>query len=171
MMADFAAAEYAQSLLLLPGFIAGFLVCAPQAWLQTSAKAVIGFFSETSPAFWLILFGLTVLYTFFLTEVNFLKEDYARQLQRASAFIPSIRPGAATQAYLLRTMRRLTPLPAILFGLLVISPWLVELLLGVEMSLITGTALIFLVSVVLDLFYTLEAKALLLGYSSRSLLR
>ncbi len=171
MMADFAAAEYAQSLLLLPGFIAGLLICAPQAWLQNTAQMVIRFFSETNPAFWLILFWLTVLYTFFLTEVNFTKEEYADKLRKQNAFIPSIRPGAATQAYLLRTVRRLTPLPALLFGLLVISPWLVELFLGIELSLITGTALIFLVSVVLNLFFTLDARARLLGYTSYRLFR
>ena len=53
-------------------------------------------------------FWQTVLFTFFYTDVVFRQQNLAETLQRQGGFVPGIRPGQRTEAYLNGIMHRIT---------------------------------------------------------------
>jgi preprotein translocase subunit SecY len=165
------AAEMAQTLLLIPGFIAGFLAFSEAAWVQRLAQQVIRFFSEDSLYFWPALFVATVLFAIFRAGVEFSQQNYAHKLKVSGAMIPGLHPGAETDRYLTAVHRRIALLPAVVQGLLVIFPWLLRQFLGIEIFLLTGAALLFLAFVIRDIYLILEAELLLWGYEGRLLIR
>jgi preprotein translocase subunit SecY len=170
MPLSFEAAEQAQSLLVLPGILAGLLACSRLPWLQSASQAVIGFF-QASNIFWMLLFLLAVGFTYFLADVQLTQQVDAEQLKRQGAVIPGIHPGAATQAYLSKIMQRIT-LPAALFlGIMLVFPWLISLTTGLQIPLIAGSTIFFLCVVVRDISYLFEAESKLMGYDETRLIK
>ena len=77
--------------------------------------------------YWLILFVMVVGFTFFYTMVQYQQQQIAKNLQRQGAFIPGIRPGAPTEAYLIRVVTRITWAGAFFLGFVAVLPFFVGL--------------------------------------------
>ncbi|MEW6716047.1 MAG: SecY family transport protein [Chloroflexota bacterium] len=160
-----------QSFLLLPAVFAQFFICSQTPWVQYTANLVLNFFSGESSLFWMILFIVVVAFTFFYTDVMFAEHNYAEQLKRAGAQIPGINRGAATNLYLMRVLRRITLPGALILGFMVVSPWLVVELLGVQITLLAGENLFILTRTIRDSLLSIESKLLLLGYNDEGFFR
>jgi preprotein translocase subunit SecY len=106
----------------------------------------------------LVYFIFVFLFTYFYTAVTFDPEELATNLQKNGAFIPGIRPGAATRDYISKVLNRITLLGAVFLGLIAVLPLVMRALTGITSFALGGTALLIVVSVVLDLIKKVEAQ-------------
>lgn len=148
---------FALSILLFPQLIGGFL-----AGLSSPTAQAIGEFLKvhfTSGWIYSIFyFVLVFLFTYFYTAVTFDPEAIATNLQKSGAFIPGVRPGEATAEHLARILTRTTFAGALFLSAVAVLPLAMQSITGNTMLAIGGTALLIVVSVVLDLIKKMDAQ-------------
>jgi preprotein translocase subunit SecY len=105
-----------------------------------------------------IYFLFVVLFTYFYTAVTFDPKMISENLQKSGAFIPGIRPGESTMLYLGKVVTRITLVGALFLGAVAVLPLIMQSATGNTTLAIGGTALLIVVSVVLDLIKKLEAQ-------------
>ncbi len=169
---------FAQSLLALPGIVAGFFLDSSTPWLANLASSMQRIFAPTSGWYWLTYFLMVVLFTFFYTDVLFMQQNYGEQLKRAGAKIPGVPPGEKTQQYLMSVLRRITLPGALFLGFVAVLPYLLTLLVpGLAAAgqsgllLISSAGLLIVVGVVRDVFFFIDAELRLHGYTDTLLVR
>lgn len=147
---------FAISILLFPQMILS-LLASKFSW----ANVVAGHFNSFINNTWyyaLAYFVLVVLFTFFYTSVTFDPKSISENLQKNGAFISGIRPGESTMQYLGHVVTRITLVGAVFLGLIAVLPVLVHALTGIQALTIGGTALLIVVSVVMDLIKKVNAQ-------------
>jgi preprotein translocase subunit SecY len=115
-------------------------------------------------AYWVILFVMVVGFTFFYTMVQYQQQQIAKNLQRQGAFIPGIRPGPPTEAYLIRVVTRITWAGAFFLGFVAVLPFFIALATDVRALTVSTTGFLIVVAVVLDTMKQLEAQLLMRNY-------
>ena len=148
---------FALSILLFPQMIGNFLSHATNPTLARISHALVSF-SQTSWLYMVLYFILVFLFTYFYTAVTFDPEALSTNLQKNGAFIPGIRPGPSTSAYISKVLNRITLLGAVFLGLIAILPLIVRVATGITAIALGGTALLIVVSVVLDLIKKIDAQ-------------
>ncbi|HRY62611.1 MAG TPA: preprotein translocase subunit SecY [Candidatus Paceibacterota bacterium] len=103
-------------------------------------------------------FLLVVLFTYFYTAVTFDPDSISSNLQKSGAFIPGIRPGVSTTDYLNSVLVRLTLVGSLFLGFIAILPLIMRAVTGDSSLAIGGTALLIVVSVVLELVRQIDAQ-------------
>jgi preprotein translocase subunit SecY len=154
---------FALSILLFPQMIGTFLSRFAHPIL-TKISAVLMSFSQDSWLYAILYFFLVFLFTYFYTAVTFDPEALSTNLQKNGAFIPGIRPGASTSDYISKVLSRITMLGAIFLGLIAILPLIMRALTGITAIALGGTALLIVVSVVLDLIKKVDAQVSMREY-------
>ena len=104
------------------------------------------------------------MFTYFYTAVTFDPESISTNLQKNGAFIPGVRPGEQTKEHLSRVVTRITLVGALFLGLIAVLPLGMQAITGNASLAIGGTALLIVVSVVIDLFKKLEAQVSMREY-------
>lgn len=154
---------FALSLLLVPQMLLGGLAAAGFGW-ATRASASYAAFAADPFLYGASYFLLVVIFTYFYTSIVFEPKRVADNLQKSGAFIPGVRPGRETEAYIGSVVNRIT-LPGSLFlGAVAVIPFVVQGLTGISAVLIGGTALLIVVTVLLDLIRKVDAQASLREY-------
>jgi preprotein translocase subunit SecY len=148
---------FALSLLLFPQMIGNFLASSSNSVLLSISKVLVSF-SQTSALYAILYFILVFLFTYFYTAVTFDPEALATNLQKNGAFIPGIRPGLSTSQYISKVLSRITLLGAVFLGFIAVLPLIVRSLTGITAIALGGTALLIVVSVVLDLIKKVDAQ-------------
>ncbi len=154
---------FALSILLFPQMILNVLSNFDIAWVSRASDAVLGFLQSG----WLyaaVYFVLVFLFTFFYTAVTFDPDSMSKNLQRNGAFIPGIRPGAHTSEYLGKVITRLTFVGALFLATIAVLPLVMQNLTGIATLAIGGTALLIVVSVVLDFIRRIDSQISLREY-------
>ena len=123
-----------------------------------------GNFPEEFPWYWLAVFFLVVVFTFFYTLIIFQQQNLAENLQRNGGFIPGIRPGRPTQEYINRVIVRITWGGAIFLGVIAVLPFFVTLATDVRALTLSTVSLLIMVGVALDTMRQLEAQLLMRNY-------
>jgi preprotein translocase subunit SecY len=154
---------FALSILLFPQMILNILAAFNLPWVP-NATVVVNQFLANSFAYGATYFILVFLFTYFYTAVTFDPDAMSKNLQRNGAFIPGIRPGANTSEYLGNVVTRLTLVGATFLGLVAVLPVGMQIITGVAALAIGGTAVLIVVSVVLDLIRRLDAQVSLREY-------
>jgi preprotein translocase subunit SecY len=154
---------FALSILLLPQMIAGFLAQAGNDILRGAAEAVVSFLNN-GWFYSIFYFVLVFLFTYFYTAVTFDPHAIATNLQKGGAFIPGVRPGAATSDHIAHILTRITFVGASFLGLIAVLPLVMQAITGITALAIGGTALLIVVSVVIDLIKKIDAQLSLLEY-------
>jgi preprotein translocase subunit SecY len=166
---------FAQSLLTFPAIIANFFVNSETEWVSNIALSVSSIFGGSSNAYWVLFFLMVVGFTFFYTDVLFAQQNYGENLKRAGARIPGVSPGAPTQRYLTRVLRRITLPGALFLGFIAIVPFIIGLIFqlgpNTNIMLVSTTGLLIVVGVVRDTFYNINAELKLHGYDETLLVR
>ena len=145
-MAGVIPAIFASSLLLAPASMAQWFGQAPNmAWLQDIALVL----SPGQPLYILLFAGGIVFFSFFYTAIVMDPKDIADNLKRQGAYVPGIRPGQQTAAYLDNVITRLTLFGAIYVTAVCLLPELMVVFFNVTMQL-GGTALLIVVVVSMD---------------------
>lgn len=154
---------FALSILLFPQMVLNILSAFNLPWVPGATEQVNAFL--VNPYFYGgTYFVLVFLFTFFYTAVTFDPDQISKNLQRNGAFIPGIRPGTQTSEYLGNLITRLTLVGAAFLALVAVLPVGMQVLTGVSALAIGGTALLIVVSVVLDLIRRVDAQVSLREY-------
>ena len=156
---------FAFSIIILPGTIASYF---RNPLDDSFTNTVATFFADTlDPAnlpYWIAVFVLVVIFTFFYTIVIFQQQNLADTLQRNGGFIPGIRPGQPTQEYLNKVILRVTWGGAIFLGIIAIIPFFVSGVTGIQALTLSSTSLLIMVGVALDTMRQLESQLLMRNY-------
>ena len=148
---------FALSFLLIPQMFATFFQASSHAWLAALSSAILGFLQNLT-AYGSIYFVLVVLFTYFYTAVTFDPNSIAENLQKNGAFIPGVRPGGSTSEYLAKVITRITLVGAVFLGIIAVLPIIMQSITGVKTLALGGTALLIVVSVILDLARRVDAQ-------------
>lgn len=159
---------FAQSIIIFPGIIASWFY---QVNGEGIGNAIAGFFYTTfnptgqsgGVVYMVLLFLLTVGFTYFYTIVLFSQQDIPDSLQRNGGFIPGIRPGKKTEEYLGRVLNRITLVGALFLGIVAILPFLTQTITGLQLGL-GSTALLIVVGVAIDTMRQLESQLIMRDY-------
>lgn len=154
---------FALSILLLPQMVLNILMAFNLSWVADANETVTALMSNQllyGAAYFILVF----LFTFFYTAVTFDPDAISKNLQRNGAFIPGIRPGAHTSEYLGNLITRLTLVGAGFLGLVAVLPIGMQMATGVAALAIGGTAVLIVVSVVLDLIRRVDAQLAIREY-------
>ena len=158
---------FAVSILLFPTQIATYFSASENQGIRDASNAVIAFLDQRSPAYMIGYFLLTVGFTYFYTAFTFKPDETADQLRKNGGFIPGIRPGAPTRDYLARVVLRISLAGALFLGIVAVAPVIISAFFqgSVIGSLgLGGTALLILVSVVVETMKQLEAQLMMRNY-------
>ncbi|MDP3991054.1 MAG: preprotein translocase subunit SecY [Candidatus Nealsonbacteria bacterium] len=141
---------FALSIMLFPGMIANFLSGA--GGFVGSAAQTVGNLFENPWVYGTLYFLLVCLFTYFYTAVTFDPKSVASNLQKMGGFIPGIRPGESTANFLYYILNRVLLIGALFLGTIAVLPSIIGGITGITAFsfLIGGTALLIVVSVVLE---------------------
>jgi len=141
---------FALSIMIAPAFIGRLLTSLQQPELIRFGQQLQILFAETNPVYILTYFLVVFVFTFFSAMIFFNAEDIASELKKSGAFMPGVRPGAATRKYLEFVVNRITLIGATFLGTIAILPSLVQNLTGIQSLAIGGTSALIVVSVILE---------------------
>ena len=154
---------FALSILLFPQMIATFLSKSSIVVVASAAQWVVA--QLANQAIYGVLYFLFVfLFTYFYTAITFEPHQVAKNLQKDGAFIPGIRPGTNTSEYLGNVITRITLVGALFLGILAVLPLILKAVTGITAITIGGTALLIVVSVVLDVVKKVDAQTSIREY-------
>lgn len=148
---------FALSILMFPQLIGNALSGMSNSILLSISKGLLWFVANTW-LYSLVYFAFVFLFTYFYTAVTFDPNQLAENLQKNGAFVPGIRPGLATREYIEKILTRITTIGAVFLGLIAVLPLVMRAITGITAFAIGGTALLIVVSVVLDLIKKIEAQ-------------
>ncbi|MGE4602925.1 MAG: preprotein translocase subunit SecY [Planctomycetota bacterium] len=148
---------FAQSLLIIPGVILGFMGATTLSQLLSYGT------------FWyLILYALMILFfTYFWTSLYYNPVEIADNMKEHGSFVPGIRPGRRTAEYLQQVFARITLAGAVFLAAIALIPMLVTQKMGVNSfaaQMLGGTGILITVGVALDLVDKIEAQLLARQY-------
>lgn len=148
---------FALSLLLFPQLLSSVFINMQNGTLQAIGHFLAGF-TQTSIAYAVVYFILVFLFTYFYTAITFEPHQLAENLQKSGAFVPGIRPGKETEEYVGNIVSRITFIGALFLGVIAILPLVMQHITGITAVAVGGTALLIVVSVVLDFLKRIEAQ-------------
>ncbi|OHA16144.1 MAG: preprotein translocase subunit SecY [Candidatus Tagabacteria bacterium RIFCSPLOWO2_01_FULL_42_9] len=154
---------FALSILLFPQMIAGLLSGVQNSFIQNFSQMLLN--AMNNP--WVyasFYFILVFAFTYFYTAVTFDPEAISSNLQKSGAFVPGIRPGRPTAEYLGKTITRITLVGAVFLGLIAVLPLAMRAMTGLVSLTIGGTALLIVVSVVLETIKQIQAQVVMREY-------
>ena len=156
---------FAVSLILFPGLIGSFLAGVPNATVQTLSQYMIRLLDNQ----WLygaVYFLLVFSFTYFYTAITFDPKAIADNIQKQGGFILGIRPGRPTAEYLNYILSRITLAGGLFLGAVAVLPLVVTNALQVSALTLGGTALLIVVSVVLETIKQIEAQLVMREYEN-----
>ena len=148
---------FALSILLLPQMVFNLLSYVHNPLISSISQAITSFLNNPwyyATAYFILVF----LFTFFYTAVTFDPHAIATNLQKNGAFVPGVRPGDPTVMYLSKVVTRITLVGALFLGIIAVLPPLVHAFTGIQAITIGGTALLIVVSVVIDIIKKIDAQ-------------
>ncbi len=155
---------FALSILIFPQIIANFLSHVSNTTISGIASSAV-IFLNNQWVYGIMYFVLVVAFTYFYTAVTFDPKMISENLQHSGAFIPGIRPGEHTQNHIANIVTRITLVGALFLGTVAILPLIISAFNGGDRSVaIGGTALLIVVSVVLDLLKKIDAQVAMREY-------
>jgi preprotein translocase subunit SecY len=141
---------FASSLLMFPSTIGQFWDSAFIAWISGA------FF----PGRWLynvVYAVLVIFFAFFYTAITFNPDDVAENLKKHGGYVPKVRPGRDTAAYIAWIMDRLTAAGSVYLAVVCIIPTVLMTEFNIPFYF-GGTSLLIIVGVTLDTVAQIEAQ-------------
>ena len=154
---------FAISILLFPQMIVNFLSGFQGSVIQVITK-FLSVFMNNLWVYGSLYFILVFVFTYFYTAVTFDPEAVSTNLQKSGAFVPGIRPGRPTAEFISKILNRITLVGAIFLGLIAVLPLSIRAITGISALTIGGTALLIVVSVVLETIKQVEAQVVMREY-------
>ncbi len=154
---------FATAILALPTFIAQQMF-SPDSWVNAFTNNVL---SPNDIWYYLISAVMIYFFSYFWVATMFHPQQISEDLKRSGGYIPGVRPGPPTAAYLDQTMSRLTFAGSLFLTLIYFLPSLLTVFGSLPMivtQFFGGTSLLILVGVLLDMMRQVEATLLQKNY-------
>lgn len=149
---------FASALLYIPAQVAIFFPNV--GWVQAFANAI-----STGWINWILSVVLIVFFAYFYTSMVFNPDETADQLRKAGGFIPGVRPGGATAAYIKNVLDHITLPGALFMAALAVIPSILFTITGnTLMQAFGGTSVLILVGVAMDTISQLESQLKMHNY-------
>jgi preprotein translocase subunit SecY len=161
---------FALSILIFPQMILGGVAKLTAYPLIASwAQSIALFIAPGTLVYGIFYFVLVLAFTYFYTAVTFDPKMISENLQKSGAFIPGVRPGDHTRDYLANIVTRITLVGALFLGFVAVLPLIIQAFspegaTGNASIAIGGTALLIVVSVVIDLLKKIDAQVSMREY-------
>ncbi|QKS72225.1 preprotein translocase subunit SecY [Paenalkalicoccus suaedae] len=145
---------FAMSLFIFPPTVANFFGTE-----SAVAQWVVRVFDYTNVYGMIVYAALIIAFAYFYTFVQMNPEQMSQNLQRQNGFIPGVRPGKATEAYITKLLYRLTFVGSLFLATVAILPLIAGSAAGLPPSIqIGGTGLLIVVGVALDTMKRIESQ-------------
>ena len=149
---------FASALLYFPAQIAIFFPNV--GWVQAFANALSSGWIN-----WILNVVFIVFFAYFYTSMVFNPDDTADNLKKQGGFIPGVRPGKATAAYVKNALNKITLPSAIFLALIAIVPSIVFSFTNNSLiQAFGGTSVLIMVGVVLDTLSKVESQLKMYDY-------
>ena len=149
---------FASALLYFPAQLAVFFPGV--GWVQAVAGALASGWIN-----WILNVVLIVFFAYFYTSMVFNPDETADNLKKQGGFIPGVRPGKATAAYIKNALNKITLPSAIFLALIAIVPSVVFSFTGNQLiQSFGGTSVLIMVGVVLDTLAKVESQLKMYDY-------
>jgi preprotein translocase subunit SecY len=149
---------FASAILYLPAQLAVFF---PNVrWMQSFANAI-----STGWINWVLSVFLIVFFAYFYTSMVFNPEETADQLRKAGGFIPGVRPGSATAAYIKSVLDHITLPGAVFMAALAVIPSIIFYFTSNSLiQAFGGTSILIMVGTAMDTIASLESQLKMHNY-------
>ena len=154
---------FALSVLVFPQTIFNFLKTTNTSWIADVSSYLVTLF-QNQLFYASLYFFLVVIFTYFYTQISFEPHTIAENLQKQGAFILGVRPGQETTNFLSSTVNKITLAGAIFLGLVAVVPITAQAITGITVLTIGGTAILIVVSVILETVRQVEAQIAMREY-------
>jgi preprotein translocase subunit SecY len=154
---------FALSMLLFPGIAANFLAGSNIPILARIATLVNNFI-QNQVWYAIMYFVLVVLFTYFYTAISFDPKSISENIQKQGGYIPGIRPGAMTAAFLNNLLNKVTFVGALFLGAIAVMPNVVQGITGITAFTLGGTSILIVVSVALEVMKQVDAQLSMYEY-------
>jgi preprotein translocase subunit SecY len=124
-------------------------------------------FQPTTWSYLMLEGVLIIVFTYFYTSVQFNPVDQADNLRKYGGYIPGIRPGPPTAAYLDRVLQRLTLPGALFLATIAVAPSIFIRYFGFSQATsraLGGTSVLIVVGVALDTMRQMESQMMMRHY-------
>lgn len=159
---------FAMSMVTFPSIVGQFFSVSNNPTLKSIASFIGKYFSTSNPTYLYltIYFLLIVLFSFFYVGVTFNPKDVAENIQKRGGFIPGIRPGQQTADFLAKTSNHLNLFGGAFIGIVAIIPMLFTKYTTLSSAdlIVSGSGLIIMVGVVLELIRQVDAQLIMHDY-------
>jgi preprotein translocase subunit SecY len=147
---------FASSLLYLPQLAASLL--GNPGWVGWTDRYLVPSV-KVFPVYYLAFFALMVAFTYFYTSITFNPAEVADNIRKYGGFVPGLRPGPPTAAYLGYVLSRLTAAGAVYLAVIAMLPMIALDEIGVgSQVLFSGVSLLIMVGVGLDTVKQIESQ-------------
>jgi preprotein translocase subunit SecY len=128
----------------------------------------VGRWLTEGAALYLLLYaGMILFFSYFWVATQFNEIQIADDLKKHGGYIPGVRPGQATSAYLHNAMSRITLAGAIFLTVIAVIPIIMYRFMSIPYPVATffgGTSMLILVGVMLDTMRQMESHLLMRHY-------
>ena len=149
---------FASAILMFPATIAQFF--QNLAFMDALSDAL----SPGKPLYLILYSFLIIVFTFFYSAITFNPANMADNMKKYGGFIPGIRPGKNTTAYIDHIMTRVTLSGAIFLAIIAILPNILIKVTGITTFYFGGTSLLIMVGVALETVQQIESHMLMRHY-------
>lgn len=155
---------FAISVILFPQFIAQIVsIISPELGSRIN-DLVARFLLNNNLVYGIFYFILVFAFTYFYSAITFNPEEISKNLQKSGGFIPGIRPGGATARFFSGLMNKVTFFGAVALGLIAVVPIAVRNFTGLQALNISGTAILIVVAVVLEVMRQVNSQLMIREY-------
>jgi len=150
---------FAQAIMFIPSLTIGLVSSEPGNFVQMLSD-------HTSFVYNFVFATMIIVFTYFYTAITVNSNQMAEDMKRNGSFIPGVKPGKATAAYIDTVLSRITLPGSIFLAIIAILPAFAMMAkVNVQFAYFYGgTSLLIMVGVILDTLQQIESHLLMRHY-------
>lgn len=159
---------FAVSIVTFPAILGEVLSNSTGATASRVWEWMLQYLSIANPSwlFIIVYFLLVLGFSFFYVSITFNTENVAESIQKRGGYIPGIRPGEETAAYLQKVSDHLNLYGWSFLAFIAVFPYIMGKFMGQTIDfIISGAGLIIIVSVLLDIMRKVDSEIKMFDYS------